>query len=135
MNYPSVAAAAAAVFTVADHFHADASEPYRAAAYALGWGDKDGSIWWNEVMDAIDTSPAFVPPPSTKEGKLVAPTMWFPAGTEVRDIRLPECDIQLLRDVLQGWLTTHKNDVMVDYLRDMLDMRALEPDVLNDLSA
>lgn len=28
-------------------------EPYRAAANALGWGDLDGSEWWDAVMEAI----------------------------------------------------------------------------------
>lgn len=28
-------------------------EPYRAAAHALGWGDWDGTPWWDAVMDEI----------------------------------------------------------------------------------
>lgn len=28
-------------------------EPYRAAAYHLGWEEYDGTPWWGKVMDAI----------------------------------------------------------------------------------
>lgn len=30
------------------------SEPYRAAAYRLGWSEHDGSPWWAATMDLID---------------------------------------------------------------------------------
>jgi len=29
------------------------NEPFRAAAYALGWGFADGTDWWDRVMDLI----------------------------------------------------------------------------------
>lgn len=29
------------------------SEPYRAAAYALGWRHLDGTDWWHSVMEYI----------------------------------------------------------------------------------
>lgn len=28
-------------------------EPYREAAYALGWESLDGTPWWSKVMDFI----------------------------------------------------------------------------------
>jgi hypothetical protein len=31
----------------------ESNEPYRHAAYLLGWGPFDGSDWWHEVMDLI----------------------------------------------------------------------------------
>lgn len=54
LTIPSVEVAAAAISAVAALAPACKSpEPYRAAAYALGWEDLDGSDWWDEVMDFI----------------------------------------------------------------------------------
>lgn len=32
----------------------DTPEPYRCAAYMLGWGLADGTEWWVQVMDCME---------------------------------------------------------------------------------
>ena len=53
---PSPAIAAIAIRAVGDALYfADPSlsEPARAAAVALGWGEQDGSEWWHAAMDEL----------------------------------------------------------------------------------
>jgi hypothetical protein len=51
---PSVPVAAAAITAVAElPEFLGLNEPYRAAAYALGYEPFDGSPWWSDVMDTI----------------------------------------------------------------------------------
>ena len=49
---PHVAALAIAAIACLPEL-ADSPEPLRAAAHLLGWGDADGSDWWDITMDEI----------------------------------------------------------------------------------
>lgn len=50
---PDIAAAAIAIHQVAAELTCDSNEPYRTAAYLLGYAYLDGSEWWDSVMDRI----------------------------------------------------------------------------------
>ncbi len=34
--------------------HVTSLEPYRTAAYALGWASNDGTPWWESTMDEVE---------------------------------------------------------------------------------
>ena len=54
-QHPSIEDAAAEIVLLVsvDPDFADYHEPYRMAAYALGWEALDGTTWWHRVMDEI----------------------------------------------------------------------------------
>ncbi len=52
MPLPTVDTAVIAIKAVAA-LDVVSREPYRAAAYDLGWGFTDGTQWWNDVMSKI----------------------------------------------------------------------------------
>lgn len=58
LSLPTAEIAAAAIISLTmsvsvTYEGKDGPEPYRAAAYALGWEPMDGTPWWDEVMDLI----------------------------------------------------------------------------------
>lgn len=71
----------------------------------------------------------------TKDGRLVVATVWHPAGTEVRDVRLTKDAVQIISDALailqpdtpDGWEAK-------EVVQHMLAWDSLEPDCLNDFT-